>query len=287
MEKETTERLKPEEQSVLLARLHSAENIKKAVGILCLLLYSLSGGDNGQCRGYFSWYSKFIPTSDDETSILSSFVTEAFQYYFVAGALLQSHPDDLQKRQIKSPQLIGVADGLLYLLFDAIKIRNRIRESGPGNATDSESDEAVRIWRQAEAYQFQERLPGSRGVVQALYIKMIQLYAGYIGWFGGPNDDADINPFLDTLNKFHPRDPCQSVLLLPCFIVGAMCTSKEHQNIIQNAIGKIFDFTGRENTKLVILVLKEIWDLVSCGDMALAWDWPGVSQRLGLDFVPA
>jgi hypothetical protein len=92
---------------------------------------------------------------------------------------------------------------------------------------------------------------------------------------------------LALLESFKPNDPCQRLLLLPCFLVGTACFSPPQQRRMRAAIRTVRAYTGLRNADRVLDVLEEVWRLMREGDWVAVWDWPAIAQRLGLDFVPA
>lgn len=92
---------------------------------------------------------------------------------------------------------------------------------------------------------------------------------------------------LDLLEWFEPSDPCQQLLLMPCFLVGTACFKPAQQRRIRAAIKTVRAYTGFGNADSAVKVLEGVWRLMAAGDWVAAWDWPGVAERLGVDFIPA
>ncbi|KAL2194808.1 fungal-specific transcription factor domain-containing protein [Corynascus similis CBS 632.67] len=92
---------------------------------------------------------------------------------------------------------------------------------------------------------------------------------------------------LSLLEWFKPSDPCQTLLLLPCFLVGTACFSPLQQKRIRASIRAVRGYTGLRNADRVLQLLEEVWRLMEAGDWVAAWDWSGVAESLGLDFIPA
>ncbi|KAL2151396.1 hypothetical protein VTH82DRAFT_6494 [Thermothelomyces myriococcoides] len=106
-----------------------------------------------------------------------------------------------------------------------------------------------------------------------------------------PDLDPDltqaVEESLGLLEWFKPSDPCQTLLLLPCFLVGTACFRPQQQQRIRAAIRAVKGYTGLRNADCALQLLEEVWRLMEAGDWVAAWDWPGVAERLGLDFIPA
>jgi hypothetical protein len=92
---------------------------------------------------------------------------------------------------------------------------------------------------------------------------------------------------LALLESFKSSDSCQTLLLLPCFLVGTACFSPAQQKRVRAAIRTVRGYTGLRNADRAAEVLDEVWRLMEAGNWIAAWDWPGVADRLGLDFIPA
>jgi len=102
-----------------------------------------------------------------------------------------------------------------------------------------------------------------------------------------PRITLAVEESLAILDTFKPSDPSQTLLLLPCFVIGTACFTPSHQDRIRIAIKTTKGYTGMRNADLVIDVLEEVWQLMAAGRWTEVWDWPGVARRLGLDFIPA
>ncbi|OAA59605.1 c6 zinc finger domain containing protein [Niveomyces insectorum RCEF 264] len=86
---------------------------------------------------------------------------------------------------------------------------------------------------------------------------------------------------LVLLESFKPSDPAQTLLLIPCVIVGAECYATAERERIRNAIRVVHGYTGLRNTQKALEVLEEVWRLIDLGDYSSAWDWQAVATRLG------
>ncbi|KAL2019926.1 hypothetical protein VTK56DRAFT_9018 [Thermocarpiscus australiensis] len=96
-----------------------------------------------------------------------------------------------------------------------------------------------------------------------------------------------VDESLAVLESFKPSDPSQTLLLLPCFIIGAACFSPAQRERIRTAIRTVRGYTGFRNADRVVEVLEELWRLMDAGEWLAVWDWPGVARSMGLDFIPA
>lgn len=90
---------------------------------------------------------------------------------------------------------------------------------------------------------------------------------------------------LAILESFKPSDPAQTLLLIPCMIIGTACFEATQRDRIRNAIKAVRGYTGLRNCDRVSEVLEEVWVLMEQGDWVSVWDWQGVARRMGLDFL--
>lgn len=102
-----------------------------------------------------------------------------------------------------------------------------------------------------------------------------------------PRVSQNVDQSLAILESFKPSDPSQTLLLLPCFIIGTACFTPSQQERVRTAIKRVKGYTGLRNSDRVMDVLEEVWRLMDVGDWSAVWDWPSVSHKLGLDFIPA
>ncbi|KAK3350739.1 fungal-specific transcription factor domain-containing protein [Neurospora tetraspora] len=102
-----------------------------------------------------------------------------------------------------------------------------------------------------------------------------------------PRITLAVQESLGIMESFRPSDPCQTLLLLPCFIIATACFTTAHQDRVRTALKTVKGYTGLRNADRTLEVLEHVWQLMESGDWAAVWDWPRVAQGLGLDFIPA
>ncbi|KAK9413360.1 putative Zn(2)-C6 fungal-type domain-containing protein [Seiridium unicorne] len=106
-----------------------------------------------------------------------------------------------------------------------------------------------------------------------------------------PHHDARITVAVDEslaiLDSIKPSDPCQTLLLIPCLIIGCASFAPSQQNRIRNTLKGVRGYTGLRNCDRLAELLEEMWKLMERGDWALVWDWQAVAKRMGLDFCVA
>ncbi|GAP90649.1 putative C6 zink-finger protein PRO1A [Rosellinia necatrix] len=106
-----------------------------------------------------------------------------------------------------------------------------------------------------------------------------------------PNYNARISLAVDEslaiLDSFKPGDPVQTLLLVPCLVVGCAAFAPSQQRRVRAAVATVRGYTGLRNCDRVAEVLEEVWRLMACAEWARVWDWQGVARSMGLDFACA
>jgi hypothetical protein len=90
---------------------------------------------------------------------------------------------------------------------------------------------------------------------------------------------------LSILESFKPSDPVQTLLLIPCLVIGTACFEPSQQERIRQAVKCVRGYTGLRNCDKVAQLLEEVWLLMEQGDWVSVWDWQGVALRHRLDFL--
>ncbi|KAI7913921.1 C6 transcription factor OefC [Pyricularia oryzae] len=96
-----------------------------------------------------------------------------------------------------------------------------------------------------------------------------------------------VNESLQILDTIKANDPAQTLLLIPCLVVGAACFAPAQQDRIRDAVHRVKGYTGLRNADRVVELLEELWRLMAEGEWLAVWDWQGVAYRMGLDFLCA
>ncbi|KAI0425485.1 fungal-specific transcription factor domain-containing protein [Xylaria sp. FL1042] len=103
-----------------------------------------------------------------------------------------------------------------------------------------------------------------------------------------PNYDARIlsavEESLGILESFKPGDPVQTLLLVPCLVIGCASFAPEQQERVRAAVRTVRGYTGMRNCDRLAQFLDEIWRLMSWAEWGYVWDWQRVAVRMGLDF---
>ncbi|WPH00378.1 Hypothetical protein R9X50_00320500 [Acrodontium crateriforme] len=79
----------------------------------------------------------------------------------------------------------------------------------------------------------------------------------------------------------------QAVLLLPLFLLGCTAFDAQQRVQISEAFDKMQSSRAMGSIRLARRVVDEVWRLMDEGNEAESWDWEGVCERMGYDFVVA
>ncbi|KAK8095709.1 fungal-specific transcription factor domain-containing protein [Apiospora kogelbergensis] len=106
-----------------------------------------------------------------------------------------------------------------------------------------------------------------------------------------PHHDSRITVAVDEslaiLESFKPSDPVQTLLLIPCLVIGCASFAPSQRSKVQDAVRAVRGYTGLRNCDLLLEVLATVWQLMDQGEWTQVWDWQGVAQTMGLDFACA
>ncbi|KAI3334634.1 fungal-specific transcription factor domain-containing protein [Ustulina deusta] len=106
-----------------------------------------------------------------------------------------------------------------------------------------------------------------------------------------PYHDARIRIAVDEsiaiLDSFKPGDPVQTLLLVPCLVIGCASFTPGQQERVRAAVRTVRGYTGLRNCDRVAEFLEEVWRLMSRAEWAKVWDWQGVAWSRKLDFACA
>jgi hypothetical protein len=97
--------------------------------------------------------------------------------------------------------------------------------------------------------------------------------------------EEPIDRALAILESFKVYEPAQTLLLIPCLVIGTACFDPAQQQRVAAAIKSVRGYTGLRNCDRVMELLEEVWRLMERGDWVAVWDWQGVARRMGLDFL--
>ncbi|KAI0389662.1 hypothetical protein F5Y17DRAFT_469518 [Xylariaceae sp. FL0594] len=103
-----------------------------------------------------------------------------------------------------------------------------------------------------------------------------------------PHHDAGFSNTVDEslaiLDSFKPSDPVQTLLFVPCLVIGCASFAPAQQERIRAAIRTVRGYTGLRNCDCLLRLLEEIWRLMAEEDWMSVWDWQKVASGMGLDF---
>ena len=101
-----------------------------------------------------------------------------------------------------------------------------------------------------------------------------------------------VNDCLTLLEGFKPSDPVQTLLLVPCLVVGCAAFEPRQQDRVRAAIRTVRGYTGLRNCDRLAEFLDKIWGLMSRAEWASVWDWQFQAaskdtNEINLDFACA
>jgi hypothetical protein len=103
------------------------------------------------------------------------------------------------------------------------------------------------------------------------------------------NDDRRLTQYVEDslaiLESFSPSDPAQTLLLIPCMIVGIACFDSDQQQRVHKAVKAVRGYTGLRNCDRVLEVLQAVWTHMEQGDWISVWDWQSIARRMGVDVL--
>lgn len=92
-----------------------------------------------------------------------------------------------------------------------------------------------------------------------------------------------VDESLNLLESFNPSEPAQTLLLIPCVLVGIACFDPDRRERVRKAVRAVRGYTGLRNCDRVTELLEEVWALMDEGDWVAVWDWQAVARRIGID----
>ncbi|KAF4631368.1 hypothetical protein G7Y89_g6762 [Cudoniella acicularis] len=279
--------------------------------ILCHVLQTLSDErPSGQHRFHLQHYQKLVQESPPEDRDFLKFIHEFFQYHICADELISLPqfgtrlltPEEweipaivLQPAQPPTTRLLGVFDGLFLYMSKITNIRNKIRENiergidpvvdYPSLYRAAEIDADIREWTSS----WPEGDP--RYLASLLYKQMIWIYLWRTiypprttNWKPDARITRSVDDALAILAAFSPRDPSQTLLLVPAFVIGCAAFEPQQREATRKAITVVKSYMEYRNADTALEVLEEVWRLMDNKDEK-SWDWQRVAHDMGLDFL--
>jgi len=100
-----------------------------------------------------------------------------------------------------------------------------------------------------------------------------------------PRITLAVEESLAVMESFEHNEPAQTLLLVPCLVVGTACFAPAQRARVLRAVQAVRSYTGRRNTDRVAELLVEVWRLMDRGDWAQVWDWQTIARQNELDFL--
>lgn len=276
--------------------------------MLCLVVQSIAEGKaTGEHRIHLEAYRNLIQESPPEEGPFMEFIEEFFQFHIglddiislpQGHARLGSVSDDWNLPAVIQPEavrLLGVQDGLFFYMSKITSIRNAIRsnmEQGLDPIVDytslyraAEIDAGIREWRPSWPE------GDSRDLAGLLYKQMMWVYLWRTiyppkttTWAPEFKITSAVNDGLALLKLFAPRDPSQTLLLAPTFIIGCAAFDPAQRPAIRQSIAIIKEYTYLKNADRALEVLEEVWKYMDNKDER-SWDWQAIAHGMDMDFL--
>jgi hypothetical protein len=194
----------------------------------------------------------------------------------------------------KAIQLLAVRDGLSYV-SQITSIRNAIRsniEQGLTPEVDyialyhaAEIDAAIREWRASQPRN------GFGDLVDLLYKQALWIYLWRTiyplkstSWVPDYKITSAVKDGVALLESFPPKDPVQTLLLAPAFIIGCGAFDPTQRGSVRSSMRTIKEYTGLKDTDTALEVLEQLWRCMDQKDER-SWDWQSIAQEMRMDFL--
>lgn len=278
--------------------------------MICLVLQTLSDPTpNGQHRIHLQHYKKLIQNTAPQEAESMKFIHEFFQYHIHADELIYfPQGEDVQYisnledwnlpntvLQPSAVRLLGVFDGLFLYMSRITNIRNKIRQNMEAKIDPvvdyrafyaaAEIDAGIREWTPAWP------AGDPRDAAGMLYRQMLWIYLWRTmyppqttNWKLDPHITAAVEDGIKLLKGFDARDPSQTLILAPAFVIGCAAFEEHQREPIRTAIRTVKSYMEYKNTDTALEVLEEVWRLMDAKDER-SWDWQAIAHRMGMDFL--
>jgi len=277
--------------------------------MLCMVVQSIAEGNpTGEHRIHLQGYQKLIRESPPEEGPFMEFIKEYFQYHITADEIigLPQEPERIENMsddwelpeniiQPAAVHLLGMQDRLFVCMSKITRIRNKIRvniSNGIEPIVDytslyqaAEIDADIREWQPAWAK------GDARDIGGVLYKQMMWVYLWRTiypprtnSWLPDPKITQAVADGLKLLELVPARDPNQTILLAPSFIIGCAAFEPEQRATIRKAIETIKSYTHLKNADRALEVLEEVWRFMDAKDER-SWDWQTIAHNMHMDFL--
>ncbi|KAB8293342.1 hypothetical protein EYC80_007664 [Monilinia laxa] len=253
--------------------------------MLCLVLQTLADPNpNGAHRIHLTAYQHLIQQSPPEEGPFLNFIQEFFQFHIILDEIISlpegrarlgtvSDDWDIPSNIIQpdAVRLLGVNDGLFLFMSKITNIRNSIRNNMQKKIDPlvdykalyraAEIDAGIRDWKPAWP------AGDSRDLAGLLYKQMMWVYLWRTiyppkntCWKPDPRITKAVDDGIALLAQVPPRDPAQTLVLAPAFIIGCAAFEKRQREPIRKAIGVVKAYMEYRNSDAALRVLEEVWN---------------------------
>jgi hypothetical protein len=283
--------------------------------MLCLVVQAIAKGTStGEHRIHLQAYQRMVQQNPPEAGPFTEFIEEYFQFHIGLDDIISLPPasslppapylglgaigDDWNLppvMQQEAVRLLGVQDGLFFLMSKITSIRNTIRsnmEQGIEPVVDyaslyraAEIDTGIKEWHPSWPE------GDSRDMAANLYKCMMWVYLWRTiyppkttEWRPEYKITEVVNKGIEILKLFPARSQIQTLLLSPTFLIGCAAFDPAQRGPIRQSIANIKAYTHLKNTDLALEVLEQVWKYMDDKDER-SWDWQSVAHSMGRDFL--
>lgn len=100
-----------------------------------------------------------------------------------------------------------------------------------------------------------------------------------------PKIENAIEQFLTLLGHVGPSNASQTLLLMPCVVVGVACFAPHQRAKIDAAIRNVKGYTGLRNADRARELLEVVWERMDLARWSEVWDWESIAAEVHLDFL--
>ena len=266
--------------------------------MLCLKTV-MAGEHQGEYRMHLDAARHLITCQQSPNEPLQNFLMEFFVYHDVSNAVtsLNRKPplyaDDFHLPsfvQSEAGSYLGVLDYLFISISKVTVLRDKIRsrrEAGLTPPVDYQAlSEAQTIDSELRSWICPQEEGTPRYIASLLYRQCVWIYLHrtILPSAPDPNLCEAVDEGLEYLKQLDTSDGAPAILLMPVFLLGCAAFELYQRESVSEALDRLLEFRHAGNIAHARTVVENIWKMMDNEDDG-SWDWEGLMDRLGLDFM--